>query len=78
MLAQISSLVQGECSEAHLFARSKNEDYYGPTMLRDVINRLRTLSRDRPQMAYCQEPECLIGMAGMLTAECKVWWERAL
>jgi hypothetical protein len=73
LLAQLEEIVLGECSEAHLRARQGSE-LYGPAMLIEVQDRLRELARSRPEMIGGHTYECLIGMAGLLTADCRVWW----
>jgi hypothetical protein len=73
LLRQIEQRVHGELSEAHLHAR-QGPTPYGPTMLMDVQNRLRHLAEDRPAEVGYHGYECLIGVAGLLTDECRVWW----
>jgi hypothetical protein len=70
---QIEQVVLGECREAHLRARKKPAPY-GPAMLIDVQNRLRRIAREETALVGDQSYECLIGMAGLLTHECVVWW----
>ena len=73
LLRQIEQRVHGEVSEAHLHARQQPAPY-GPTMLMEVQNRLRHLAVDRPADVGYHGYECLIGVAGLLTDECRVWW----
>lgn len=70
---QLEQLVLGECAEAHLRGR-QSPPPYGPAMLIEVQNRLRRLAEERPAMVGQHQYECLIGMAAMLTGECRVWW----
>ncbi len=70
---QIEQVVLGECREAHLRART-NPSPYGPAMLIDVQNRLRRIAREETALVGDHGYECLIGMAGLLTRECVVWW----
>jgi Cap4 dsDNA endonuclease len=70
---QIEQVVLGECREAHLRARMTAEPY-GPAMLIDVQDRLRRISREETALVGDHSYECLIGMAGLLTHECVVWW----
>jgi Cap4 dsDNA endonuclease len=72
-LNQVENFVKGECDEAQLEA-SHRGPVYGRFMLSDVNKRLRTAAKERPRMVHGVEPECLIGLAGALTAECQVWW----
>lgn len=73
LLRQIEELVLGECSEAHLRARQRAEPY-GEAMLIDVQDRLRRIAEQRAAAVGGHDYECLIGVAGLLTSECRVWW----
>lgn len=73
LLRQVEELVLGECSEAHLRARQAAEPY-GEAMLIDVQDRLRLIAAQRPEAVGNHDYECLIGVAGLLTSECRVWW----
>jgi hypothetical protein len=70
---QIEQVVLGECREAHLRARA-NPTPYGSAMLIDVQDRLRRIAREETALVGDHSYECLIGMAGLLTHECVVWW----
>lgn len=72
-LNQIVNVVIGECSEAQLQAEGQGEPY-GRTMLLEVYRRLREVAYQRPEMVERQPYECLVGVAGLLSGECKVWW----
>jgi hypothetical protein len=73
LLKQIEQVVIGECREAHLRARRASAPY-GPAMLIDVQDRLRRIAHEEAPLVGDHGYECLIGMAGMLTRECVVWW----
>lgn len=70
---QIEQVVLGECREAHLRAR-QGAAPYGPTMLIDVQDRLRRIAREETVLVGDHGYECLIGIVGLLTRECVVWW----
>lgn len=72
-LNQLVSVVQGECDEAQL-AAALQEKTYGPHMLVDVHQRLKIVAEHRPDMVEHQPYECLVGIAGLLSGECTVWW----
>jgi hypothetical protein len=72
LLRQVEQMVLGECVEAHLRARQPSP--YGPTMMIDVQERLKRLAHERPEMIGHHPYECLIGVAGLLTSDCRVWW----
>lgn len=73
LLRQIEQHVHGEVSEAYLRARQQPAPY-GPAMLIDTQNRLRRLAEDRPADVGHHGYDCLMGVAGLLTDECRVWW----
>ena len=73
ILNQLHGVVKGECDEARLHASAGTEPY-GSKMMRIVQQRLRERTTQRPATAYNQEYECLLGIAGLLTNECEVWW----
>lgn len=66
-------LVQNECQEAHDLADNSSKPY-GNEMLQAVRDRLRK-KYEKTKLPY---PECcyehLVGIAGILTEDCKVWW----
>lgn len=70
----VSQVVQGVCSDADLEAGPERQDTYGFVKLREVHRRLREIATSRPDKVDHQEYECLMGIVGMLTNECKVWW----
>lgn len=73
IISQIENVVLSECDEANLRA-SQEEDPYGPKMLIDVQERLKRISEKEPQRVHRQSYDLLVGVAGLLTSECKVWW----
>jgi hypothetical protein len=73
LLRQLEQMVLGECVEAHLRARQP-ASLYGPAMMIDVQERLKRLAQERPEMIGHHPYECLMGVAGLLTSDCRVWW----
>jgi hypothetical protein len=73
LLRQLEQMVLGECVEAHLRAR-QNAGLYGPAMMIDVQERLKRLANERPEMIGHHPYECLVGVVGLLTSDCRVWW----
>ena len=73
ILNQIVSVVQGECDEASL-ANSVDDVPDGKEMLKDVYKRLRYISKKESAKVEHQSYECLVGVAGLLTGECEIWW----
>ena len=71
--SQIENVVLAECDDANLRA-SQKEDLYGPEMLIDVQDRLKRISETEPARVHRQSYDLLVGVAGLLTSECKVWW----
>jgi hypothetical protein len=70
---QITTLVKGECDESSLESKTQTPPFR-ENMLRIVFERLRKTSEKRPHMIFNQEYEFLVGVAGILTNECAVWW----
>ncbi len=70
---QLESVVQGVCDDAYL-QHSVAGQLSGPGLLSQVQQRLQTLAEDQPNLV-CEQPyDCLVGMAGLLTEACSVWW----
>ncbi|MBN2267131.1 MAG: DUF4297 domain-containing protein [Candidatus Babeliaceae bacterium] len=72
-LTQLEGVVQGECDEAYLHAGLSGK-INGPQMLDDVYNRLRQKAELHCDLVLRQPYELLIGVAGLLSGECTVWW----
>ncbi|MBY5645559.1 dsDNA nuclease domain-containing protein [Rhizobium leguminosarum] len=70
---QIENVVLGACSEAHLRHRS-DTSVFGPAMLVAVQDALKAAAKDRADQIGHHNYECLVGVAGLFTSECRVWW----
>ena len=73
ILAQLEQTVKGVCADASL-ETSVDGVVDGRQMLSQVQKELRRMAADNPSMVHGQPYECLVGMAGLLTEECTVWW----
>jgi Cap4 dsDNA endonuclease len=73
LLQQIEQRVHGELCEAYLHARQRPAPY-GAAMLIDVQARLRRLAEHHASEVGGHSYDCLIGVAGLLTDECRTWW----
>lgn len=73
LLVQIEQRVYGEAMEAQLQARQQTAPY-GPTMLMDVQSRLRRVAETDAGAIGHHGYDCLIGVAGLLTDACRIWW----
>ena len=73
LLADLENIVLTQCDDAQLRA-SQSDEPYGERMLIDVQDRLQVLSARSPERVYGFDLDCLIGIAGLLCSECKVWW----
>jgi hypothetical protein len=73
LISQIENVVLVQCDDANLRA-SQTENPYGPVMLIDVQDRLKRISETEPTRVHQQSYDLLVGVAGLLTSECKVWW----
>lgn len=73
ILSQLENVVFGECDDARLHV-SPHTEPFGTSMLIDVQDRLKRLVQAEPERVLHQHYDLLVGMAGLLTSECKVWW----
>ena len=78
LLKQLEGVVQAECSEAQLIAQTSSQTAliapYGPAMLVGVFQRLKAIAENTPRKVSNEPYECLVGIAGLLTEQCTVWW----
>lgn len=74
LLDQLDSVVKGVCDDERLLASHGSNNPYGRAMYAGVVGELRRKATQEPEMVHGQSFECLIGVAGLLTEECKVWW----
>jgi len=72
-LTQIENVVKAECDAAHLRA-AQGAKPFGQRMLIDVQDRLQRVAKEEAGKVGRQPYEALIGMAGILTESCPVWW----
>ena len=73
MQAQLENVVLSECDEAHLRAKAQSK-VFGVAMLIDIQERMKRLASSEPSKASGQPYEVLVGVAGLLSDDCKVWW----
>lgn len=69
----VRTLVQNQCHEAHDDAET-NGGAYGKAMLANVRTRLKSLYNEEKQSLFDCRYEHLLGVAAVLTQDCKVWW----
>jgi len=72
-VSQVENVVLSECADARLRINPETNPL-GPPMLIDVQDRLRRIAKESPAKVNYQPYEVLVGMAGMLTEACQVWW----
>ncbi len=71
----LRTLTRSECQEA--YDRNRSDDrLFGPEMLNDVRQRLRGRYTDHDVELFGSSYEHLMGMAGILTEDCTVWWSK--
>jgi hypothetical protein len=74
-LAHFQSLANRDCRSAE-GASISVESTYGLKMLADLRTRSKqTCGTEQPTMFGCR-PEHLVGAAGLLSEECRVWWSK--
>ncbi|MCB2411119.1 dsDNA nuclease domain-containing protein [Hymenobacter lucidus] len=72
---QIEAIVESACEEAQLFAESSSTSAtYGSKMLSSIQSKLRDIALHTPQDVFYQRYELLVGVAGLLSQECRIWW----
>ncbi len=72
---QLSVVVNNECQEAYDSVYTPDRPF-GQMMLNDVRQRLRSRHLNEPELFFSCVYEHLLGMAGILTELCKVWWSK--
>jgi hypothetical protein len=72
-VSQVENVVLSECAEASLRANHQ-VNQFGPSMLIDVQDRLKRIAGETPTKVNHQPYEVLVGVAGLLTDACQVWW----
>jgi len=73
LVTQVENAVLAECKEAQL-RLAKPGETYGQKMMIDVQDRLKGVAKNDSARVHGQPYEVLMGMAGLLTEECTVWW----
>lgn len=70
---QLKLIVSNECREAYDLQYSDNNPF-GREMLIEIRKRLRTRISSEPKLFLGCKYEHLLGMVGILTEMCEVWW----
>jgi hypothetical protein len=73
MISQLENTVLGICDDLHL-RMSQCSEPYGKEMLIGVQDQLKSIAECEPLSVFRQPRDVLVGLAALLTAECKVWW----
>jgi hypothetical protein len=73
--AQIESVVLSICEDAHLAAFNEKKSFGRPMLIR-VKSDLKTVVEQRSDHVHREPLEMLVGMAGLLTEDCRVWWSK--
>jgi hypothetical protein len=73
VVTQIENIVLAECNEAQLRQATTGQPY-GQKMMIDVQDRLKGLAKNEASRVHDVPYEILMGMSGLLTEECTVWW----
>jgi hypothetical protein len=71
--SQVENVVLSECAEASLRVGAETNPL-GPPMLINVQDRLERIAKEDPSKVNYQPYEVLVGVAGLLTDDCQVWW----
>lgn len=73
ILDQVEGTVLTSCSDAILDATNGNK-IDGVEAFKSARKQLEKLSENNPAQVACKNADCLIGVAGLLTGACKLWW----
>lgn len=73
-LDQIESTVLSICKDAELENSNNKNQINSIAMLREVSHALKKLATTDPRRVYNSDYELLLGVAGLLTGDCKIWW----
>jgi hypothetical protein len=72
---QIENLVADQCDEVRLKYLQEKEPC-GDKILQATIERFEQMSKEERARVHYQSPEMLMGVAGLLAGDCKVWWSK--
>ncbi len=72
---QLKLIVGNECREVYDQVFSE-DDSFGQKMLIEIRNRLRNRITREPNLFFGCTYEHLLGIAGILTEMCEVWWSQ--
>lgn len=75
--AQLENVVMSECDEAYLRAKCESS-LFGAPMLIDLQERMKRIAAAGSMNVGGQPYEVLVGAAGLLSDECKVWWSEQI
>jgi Cap4 dsDNA endonuclease len=70
----LKNIVQFDCTEAKVAAAKPSDEPYASAMYAALYKMVSTRCANNPDTVYKCRPEHLLGAAGILTQECKVWW----
>ena len=73
MLYQVEGTVLTTCSDAILDAPNGNK-IDGVEAFKSAKKQREKLSEHNPAQVACKNADCRIGVAGLLTGACKLWW----
>lgn len=72
---QIENLVADQCDEIRL-KHLNDKEPCGDKILQATIDRFEQMAKDQGSRVHHQTPEMLVGVAGLLAGDCKVWWSK--
>jgi hypothetical protein len=71
--AQLENVVRSEVELARLEVQSL-EQPYGKRMLLRIDERFSDVVKKDANRVYCESIDMLLGIAGLLTGQCLIWW----
>lgn len=73
MIDQVEGTVLSTCSDSILDA-TKNQEIDGIEAFKSARKKLEELADKNPEQVSSRNSDCLVGVAGLLTGACKLWW----
>lgn len=73
VLGQLESVVLTEHNDYEIM-NTNEEGINSKQLMADFVKRMKEISSEEKKRVYGQNHDMLIGISGLLTGECKIWW----
>ncbi|MFC1510223.1 dsDNA nuclease domain-containing protein [Candidatus Omnitrophota bacterium] len=75
LLGQVESVVLTECTDVQNMNTQKNE-VDSVNMMKEVTTRMKEIAQNQKARVHSQNYDVLMGMVGLLSGACKIWWSK--